>query len=104
MATIIDGVLFVPAKNGTLVDRNNCTPDICSLDYAELRYVPSMAGNAIYLVIFFLLLAAQGYLGWRNKTRSFLTGMSIGIILEAIGYIGRLLLQADVFAFGPFVM
>jgi hypothetical protein len=104
MTTIVDGVELVPAFNGTLVNYNDCTPEICSLVYANLRYIPEFSGNLAYLIIFALFLVAQTFLVIFYRTWGFFAGMLCGLLLEIVGYAGRLGLHSDVFSFGYFVM
>lgn len=103
-AQVVNNTLYVPTFNGTLISINDCTPKLCSLDWADMRYIPSFAGNLAYLVIFALLLLAQLGLGFFYKMWTFVTLMSLGLLIEIIGYAGRLLLHDNVFKFGPFVM
>lgn len=101
---LVNGTWLVPALNGTLIDPNDCTVQICPLTYANLNYVPTFAGNLAYLIIFAILLAIQIVLGVRYKTWGFLVGMVCGLLLEIIGYAGRVLLHDDIFNFNYFVM
>jgi hypothetical protein len=89
------------AFNGTYII---CTLDTCPIRWANVQYVPSLAGNATYLSIFAILLVAQLYLDIRNRTWGFLTGMVIGGLLEIAGYLGRVLLHSDPFNFNYFLM
>ncbi|KAK3062542.1 hypothetical protein LTS18_003852, partial [Coniosporium uncinatum] len=66
--------MLVPALNGTLIDPNLCTPSICSMEYAQIDYIPSLGGNLFYLIVFALLLVAQLGLGIFYKTWGFLGG------------------------------
>jgi hypothetical protein len=95
---------LVPAKNGTLIPGNLCTISICSLDYAQIEYVPTFAGNLIYIIVFGVLFIAQCYLGIRHKTWGFFSGMFCGLILEVLGYLGRLMLHNNPFSFDAFLL
>ncbi|KAL2844942.1 RTA1 like protein-domain-containing protein [Aspergillus pseudodeflectus] len=80
-----------------------CTPDTCPIDWALIRYFPNVAGNALYLALFAIMLVAQFYHGVRFKTWSFLGCMSGGLLLEVIGYAGRLILHSNPFNFSAFL-
>ncbi|CEL10652.1 hypothetical protein ASPCAL13768 [Aspergillus calidoustus] len=80
-----------------------CTPDTCPIDWALIRYFPNVAGNALYLALFTMMLIAQLYHGVRFKTWSFLGCMSGGLLLEVIGYAGRLILHSNPFNFSAFL-
>jgi RTA1 like protein len=69
-----------------------------------LNYVPSLPGNALYLGIFVVLLAAQIGLSIRWKTWAFLVGMVFGLGLEIVGYVGRIMMHANVFKKNNFLM
>jgi hypothetical protein len=71
----------------------------CPIEWATIKYRPSMAGNVIYLLCFVALLAAQIFYGTRKKTWTYLGALSVGLLLEIIGYIGRLMLNMN-----PFIM
>jgi hypothetical protein len=60
-----------------------------------IRYSPDIAGNALYLALFTILVIGQVYQGARFKTWSFLACMAAGLVLEVIGYAGRLRLHND---------
>ena len=81
-----------------------CTLSTCPIDQANIQYVPSLAGNSLYLSIFAILLVAQLYLGIRYHTWGFLAGMVVGGFLEIAGYVGRILLHSDPFNFNYFLM
>lgn len=104
MSTTSNGTNLIPSLNGTLIDPNACTTAICSLQYAQLDYVPTLAGNLTYLIIFGVLLLAQLVLGCLYRTWGFLVGMIGGLTLEIVGYVGRIQLHSDVFDFNYFVM
>lgn len=90
--------------NTTLLDSDDyCTLDLCPMSEAYVFYVPSLAGNALYAAIFGLLLAAQLVLGIRYKTWGFMAGLCGGLILEVIGYAGRIQMHYNPFRFDPFL-
>jgi RTA1 like protein len=81
-----------------------CTLGTCPIQWAFVEYIPSLAGNATYLSIFVALWIAQLYLGIRYRTWGFLTGMVVGVLLEILGYLGRILLHSDPFNFNYFLV
>ncbi|KIW97467.1 uncharacterized protein Z519_01051 [Cladophialophora bantiana CBS 173.52] len=84
---------------------NNCTIATCSVkEYGQIAYIPSLPGNAIYAGIFGLLLLLQIFLGIRYRTWGFLVGMACGIVLEIVGYIGRLMLYNNIFDKNSFII
>ena len=85
-------------------DRELCTLETCSVkEFGRIAYIPTLAGNAIYLAIFSALLVAQGFLGIRYKTWGFLVGMVCGMVLEIVGYAGRVMLHDNIFGRDNFV-
>jgi hypothetical protein len=83
---------------------NQCTPLLCSLDYAVVRYIPNAALNAAYASIFALLLATQICIGPFCRTHSFTFAMCCGLVLEVLGYIARLRMPDHLFTTGPFLL
>lgn len=81
-----------------------CTLATCSLLQAHFQYVPTLAGNALYIAIFALLLLVQIFLGIRYHTWGFLGGMIGGMILEVIGYVARVQMHYNPFTSNPFLM
>lgn len=82
----------------------NCTLVTCSLSCAQVDYLPTLAGNALYAVAFGLLLIAQLGLGIKCKTWGFMIGMICGLLLEVVGYAGRIMLHNNPFDFNNFIM
>lgn len=80
-----------------------CTLDLCPIELANFTYVPTLAGNATYLAIFAALLPFQLFFGIRYRTWGFLVGMFGGLVLEIIGYVGRVQLHFNPFPFDPFL-
>ncbi len=71
---------------------------------AQINYLPSMAGNVIYAAILGLLLLSQIGLGIFYRTWGFLVGMTAGLLLELLGYAGRVMLHNNPFDFNAFLM
>ncbi|KAB8069458.1 RTA1 like protein-domain-containing protein [Aspergillus leporis] len=80
-----------------------CTLETCPLDWALVRYLPSVSGNALYMALFVPMFVVQIICGVRYRTWSYLVGMSGGLLLEIIGYGGRLLLHSNPFNFSAFL-
>lgn len=86
-----------------------CTPCTCPLQLegiqlAWIDYYPSLAGNVLFAAIFGILFVLQIFLGLRHKTRGYMITMSMGLILEIVGYVGRILLRSSMFEFSYFLM
>jgi len=86
-----------------------CTSCTCPLEIdgymlGYMSYFPSLAGNALFAAVFGLCLLAQIYLGIRHKTWGYLISMSGGLILEIVGYIGRILMRDNMFTNSYFIM
>ncbi|KAH6880619.1 putative RTA1 domain protein [Thelonectria olida] len=80
-----------------------CTLDTCPLSQAIITYQPKIAGNAVFAAIFGVLLLVQLGLGIRHKTWSYLFAMIFGLVLEIVGYVGRIQLHDDPFNFNFFI-
>jgi hypothetical protein len=81
-----------------------CTLQTCPIQLAHVQYIPTLAGNALYLAIFGLALILQLLFGISNRTWGFLAAMLGGLILEIIGYTARLQMHSNPFAKSPFLM
>ncbi|KAI9670249.1 MAG: hypothetical protein M1831_006463 [Alyxoria varia] len=78
--------------------------ETCCTEQGMINYVPTTAGNAVYLAIFAVALIAQIGLGVRYKTWDFMGPMVAGTIMEIFGYAGRLWMTTDIFTMSPFLM
>ncbi|OAA59535.1 RTA-like protein [Niveomyces insectorum RCEF 264] len=87
-----------------LIDTANCTVETCPLSCAQVDYLPTLAGNAVYAAAFGLLLLAQLALGIKYKTWGFMVGMICGLLLEVVGYVGRIMLHNNPFDFNNFII
>lgn len=83
---------------------SNCTVGTCPLSCAQVEYLPTIVGNLTYAVVFGLLLLAQIGLGIKYRTWGFMVGMTCGLILEVVGYVGRIALHDNPFDFNNFIM
>lgn len=83
---------------------SECTPALCSLDYAVIRYVPNAASNFLFAVIFAVFLLTHLILWVIRRTHSFSFAMCCGLILEVLGYIARVIMKTHLFVSGPFLM
>ncbi|KAJ3163092.1 hypothetical protein HDU86_002261 [Geranomyces michiganensis] len=83
---------------------NECTLSTCDISRANIDYVPSLAGNAIYFAAFVLLLVFQVGAGLRYRTWGFMMAMMGGLVLECLGYIGRIMLHNNPFVFNSFIL
>lgn len=81
-----------------------CTLQTCSLDLAYIQYLPSIAGNAFYLTLFSILLLAQVILLVHYRAWAFSATMICGLILEVLGYVGRVKLHYNPFGFTNFLL
>jgi hypothetical protein len=97
--------IFDALNNSTLAIWPFCDlQTTCNLQFASVEYFPSLSGNVIYGGIFVLLALIQLVQGIRYRTWSFLFLMLLGLILEVLGYVGRLGLHYNPFLKNPFLL
>lgn len=70
------------------------TPE-CPTSATTYGYRPNLAGNIVLLVVFSVCTIAQLFLGLRHRLRAFTFAVSLGCAGEAIGYGGRLMMNAN---------
>ncbi|KAI9678275.1 MAG: hypothetical protein M1817_006220 [Caeruleum heppii] len=85
------------------VDTDLCTLSTCDLSFAFVDYRPSLTGNALFIGIFGVLLIGQVIFGIRYRTWGFMGGMLGGLILELIGYGGRVMMYNNPFSRDAFL-
>jgi hypothetical protein len=90
--------------NYTVNSTEECTLTTCSILQAQYTYDPSLTGNAFLASFFSLLVLFQIILGIYYRTIGFSIAMSCGLILEVIGYIGRVQMHFNPFIQQPFMM
>lgn len=82
-----------------------CTYSTCPVkEFGQLKYIPSLAGNAFYLAIFSLGLLVQIGFGIRYRTWGYLVAMIGGAGLEIVGYTARIELHIDDFDRNYFII
>lgn len=86
-----------------------CTSCTCPLtlegvQLAWVDYYPSLVGNVLFTAIFGLFLIVQIVLGIRYKTTGYMISMIIGLLLEILGYVARILMRSSMFDFSWFLM
>jgi MFS-type transporter involved in bile tolerance (Atg22 family) len=99
--------LNLTTTNATLIgmQRKYCTlTSGCPIGWATIKYRPSIAGNVIYMLCFFVLFAAQLFYGIRKKTWTYMGALLVGIFAEAIGYVGRVMLNQNPYSMDNFLM
>lgn len=83
-----------------------CTLQTCCLsEQAYLQYLPTVAGNAAYAAAFGIILIGQiGLFIAYPKTWKFFIGVAACLLLEIVGYIGRIMLHNNPFSLNNFVI
>ncbi|KAI1116357.1 hypothetical protein F5Y14DRAFT_79575 [Nemania sp. NC0429] len=69
-----------------------CTSADCSPMF--LHQPPALAGNAVLLALFAILIPVALLLGIRYRSLGFVVPLAGGLALEVVGYIGRILLHS----------
>ncbi|RMZ85086.1 hypothetical protein DV738_g102, partial [Chaetothyriales sp. CBS 135597] len=101
---LVDWEGRIPPYAITFGPDSNCTLEICDVRYSVYGFVPSLAANTSFLILFILAGIAHTYLGWIWKTSLFAGFMLVGCLSAIVGYIGRLLLNANPFSFEGFMI
>jgi hypothetical protein len=83
---------------------DQCTLQTCPVSQAQLPYAPNLAGNVLFLSIFSLCLVCNLLLGIWYRTWGYVTAMSIGCMLEVLGYVGRVQMHYNPFPQNPFLL
>lgn len=82
-----------------------CTYATCSVkEDGQIEYIPTLEGNIAYGGIFLFILMLQVFFGVKYKTWGFMVGMICGLLLEIVGYAGRVLLHDNVFEKNYFII
>ena len=86
------------------IDTYSCTLQTCCWQQGIVQYPPNLAASVAYLTIFVLFLLSQFGIGLWYRTWGFFVGMVCGLILEVIGYTGRLLVRQNPFNISIFLV
>jgi hypothetical protein len=73
----------------------DCTANSCPVPDGFFSAPPNLAGNAIFLAAFSLLVPVNLYTGIRYKTPLYSSTIVGGLLFEVLGYVGRILLRSD---------
>jgi hypothetical protein len=87
-----------------LMNPELCTLETCDLSMASFLYLPTLPGNAIYAAIFGIYIVTQLFLGIKHKTWGYMVAMVLGLLLEVIGYVARIMLHNSPFDNNNFLM
>ena len=82
----------------------NCTLSECPIEWSVFQYRPSLPANATFLALFALSTAFHVAVGVKWRSWWFMGCMTIGSILEAVGYAGRLIMYHDPWDFQGFLI
>jgi hypothetical protein len=75
-----------------IIDRTNCTIDTCPTDTSNYYYRISLGANAAFAALFGVSLLAYLFTYiFTRRAFAFTFAMLSGVILEVIGYAGRLM-------------
>lgn len=76
----------------------------CPVEDGFYLYSPSIAGNAVLLAAFAILVPAVAYLGFRFRTPVFSITLAAGLVLSVVGFVGRVLLGSSPRSLALFVV
>ncbi|KAK3367408.1 putative RTA1 domain protein [Lasiosphaeria ovina] len=82
----------------------SCTVDTCSLEFSYSSYRPTFLGNLVYAIVFAICLVAQLVYGFRHRTWGFTAAFFCGLLLEILGYVGRILMYYNPFKQANFML
>ena len=74
----------------------------CRVEYTVLGYYPNLGSGIFFSIAFGLCFLAALYLGIKKRTWTYCVAISIGLLLETLGYIGRALLYYNPWNSGAF--
>lgn len=87
------------------IPRDQCTAETwCLAQGLPFDYLPSAAGNFALAIYFAILILPQLGLCAYYRTWGYVASMVIGLALEVVGYVGRLMIRYDPFNDNGFVM
>ncbi|KAN0111007.1 RTA1 domain containing protein [Hyaloscypha variabilis] len=85
-------ILVSRASNGYVDQYVNCTIETCAIDTSYYYYRVSLPANATFLALFSIsLIAFIATYAFTRRGWAFFFAMFAGVVLEIIGYIGRVM-------------
>ncbi|KAJ5736569.1 RTA1 domain protein [Penicillium malachiteum] len=85
-------------------DTSNCTISTCPMSEAEIDYMPNVPANAFFVALFAVVFCIQLFAGVWYLTWAYTAAMLPGLILEVLGYVGRIMLHQNPFNFNSFLL
>lgn len=91
MASILSTVVELVARKSRIDTLADCTIDTCSIDSSYYFYRVSLSANVAFLVLFSIsLIGFVATYAFTRRAFAFTFAMTSGVILEVIGYVGRI--------------
>ncbi|KAI1267295.1 parasitic phase-specific protein PSP-1 [Xylariaceae sp. FL1019] len=81
-----------------------CKLNTCNIKYSIFTYRPSLAANAIFLVLYSLLLFLHVGIGIKTKSWAVSGCIWAGCVFNIIGYAGRILMWQNPFSYPGFIL
>jgi hypothetical protein len=104
-STGLTGLLPSPHGNTTLIENIDlCSLALCDLTLAHVGYLPSLPGNALFAALFVICFFAQFILGIKYRTWGFMAAAILGMLIEVIGYVGRIMMHSNPFSKNNFLI
>lgn len=103
-STLGPNIAGAPGVAANITYLLQCTPALCDMSYATVTYVPNLVWNEVYLGFFAFFLLCQLILVCFYRTWSYTAVMFFGLLLECVGYIGRIMMHKNIFDSNPFLM
>ncbi|KAL7956190.1 RTA1 like domain-containing protein [Trichoderma compactum] len=75
---------------------------LCPVEATVLGYYPNLGSGIFFAIVFGTLTVASLGLGIWKKTYTYAIGLSIGLVMEMLGYIGRIQLHSNPWNNGAF--
>lgn len=90
--------------NTTIVNTDSCTLETCCLAQSSFLYRPNYEANLAFAIFFGAMALPQMGLAIKYKTYGFMGVMLCGLVLEVVGYVGRVMLHDNPFDSTAFLM
>ncbi|TAQ90541.1 hypothetical protein B7494_g1120 [Chlorociboria aeruginascens] len=95
----------LPGIAHNITNVSQCNVQLCDIKlWGQVQYVPSLFGNVLYLAIFALFLCTQLIQVYFYRTWSYTFAMFAGLLLEVLGYYGRIEMHNNIFESNPFLL